>query len=98
MPRGICDRKRQPRKSRAGADVRDARSLEVGVDGEAVEQVVRHHGAERADACEVVAAGSTGGRPPGGGPPPPPRPPPAHPHARRPPPPAPPRAPRPATP
>src|SRR5436853_7149753 len=56
MPRGICDRKRQPRKSRAGADVRDARALEVGVDGEAVGKVMSHHGAERADACEVVAA------------------------------------------
>src|SRR5881394_2669237 len=28
----------------------------LALDGEAVEQVVRHHGAERADPCEVVAA------------------------------------------
>src|SRR2546429_4484981 len=98
MPRGICDRKRQPRKSRAGADVRDARALEVGVDGEAVEKVMSHHGAERADACEVVAAVPPGGPPPGGGRPPPPAPRPAHTPAGPPPPPRPPRPPAPPPP
>src|SRR5947208_507232 len=41
MPRGICDRKRQPRKPGAGTHVRNARAVQLALDGEAVEQVLR---------------------------------------------------------
>ena len=56
VPLRIAHRERQPGEAGAGAGVRDARAREVDIDGEAVEQVVGHHGGGRADRREVIAA------------------------------------------
>jgi hypothetical protein len=56
LPRGVAQRQRQARKPRSGTHVCNARALQVGMNGEAVEQVMREHRGGGGDRRQVVSA------------------------------------------
>ena len=55
-PPGIDHRQRQARESRAGAHISHGRSEQIGMNGEAVEQMMSQHRIAIADRCQVVGA------------------------------------------
>ena len=53
---GIQHRQRQSGEARACPDIRDRRTVQIGVDGQAVEQVVGHHVLTPGNGGEVIGA------------------------------------------